>query len=434
MFLLPIICLSLVQAALAQTSTATASALPRLVRFGGTVKGADGNPLAGVTGITFALYSEQTGGAPLWLETQNVTADSNGRYTALLGATKFDGLPAELSTSEQARWVGAQVQGQPEQPRVLLVSAPYALKAGDAETIGGLPPSAFMLAAPYASLASSSPSGGATARAASPDATPAALSGSGTADYIPLWTTASNIGSSVLFQSGTGASAGIGINTVTPASTLDINGGGTIRGTLSLPAPGTATASAGYDSQPLDLAASVFNSGTAAAQASTFQLKAEPVGNDTSTPAASLNLLYGLGASTPAETGLAIASNGKINFATGQVFPCAAPLNAANVFSASQTVNGSVIAAGQFVSTAATGTAPLQVASATQVANLNASLLGGLGASSLQLCHPGRQHFQRQSERHGQPVHHRSDHHRIGLHLLRADPAGRVDGYRVEGL
>jgi hypothetical protein len=101
-----------------------------------------------VAGITFALYSEPTGGAPLWLETQNVTADSNGRYTALLGATKPDGLPAELFTSEQARWVGVQVQGQPEQPRVLLVSAPYALKAGDAETIGGLPPSAFVLAAP----------------------------------------------------------------------------------------------------------------------------------------------------------------------------------------------------------------------------------------------------------------------------------------------
>ena len=87
------------------------------------------------------LYSEQTGRAPLWMETQNVTADANGHYTALLGATQSGGLPAELFSSEQARWVGIQVQ---EQPRVLLVSAPYALKASDAETIGGLPPSAFV--------------------------------------------------------------------------------------------------------------------------------------------------------------------------------------------------------------------------------------------------------------------------------------------------
>src|SRR5271154_6111331 len=138
--------LSLVSLTVAQTSSQTASALPRLVRFGGTVKDLNGNPLTGVVGITFAFYSEQSGGAALWLETQNVTADNTGRYTALLGSTKPDGLPAELFTSEQARWVGVQVSGQPEQARVLLVSAPYALKAGDAETVGGLPPSAFMLA------------------------------------------------------------------------------------------------------------------------------------------------------------------------------------------------------------------------------------------------------------------------------------------------
>ena len=130
------------QLTLAQTSTQTASALPRLVRFGGTVRDLNGNALTGVVGMTFALYSEKTGSAPLWVETQNATADSNGHYTVLLGSTKPEGLPAELFTSEQARWVGVQVSGQSEQPRVLLVSAPYALKAGDAETIGGLPPSA----------------------------------------------------------------------------------------------------------------------------------------------------------------------------------------------------------------------------------------------------------------------------------------------------
>ncbi|MGA7928681.1 MAG: hypothetical protein WCA20_22130 [Candidatus Sulfotelmatobacter sp.] len=63
------------QLTFAQTPTQTASALPRLVRFSGTVKDLNGNPLTGVVGITFALYSEQAGGATLWLETQNVTAD-----------------------------------------------------------------------------------------------------------------------------------------------------------------------------------------------------------------------------------------------------------------------------------------------------------------------------------------------------------------------
>ena len=103
--LLVALCLSMAQLALAQAPTGTEPALPRLVRFGGTVRDPNGGPLAGVVGVTFALYSEQTGGAPLWLETQNATADSSGHYTALLGATKPEGLPVELFTGEQARWV-----------------------------------------------------------------------------------------------------------------------------------------------------------------------------------------------------------------------------------------------------------------------------------------------------------------------------------------
>ncbi len=47
--------LSLVQLTFAQKPNQTASALPRLVRFSGTVKDLNGNPLTGVVGITFAL-------------------------------------------------------------------------------------------------------------------------------------------------------------------------------------------------------------------------------------------------------------------------------------------------------------------------------------------------------------------------------------------
>jgi hypothetical protein len=43
-----------------------------------------------------------------------------------------------------------QVEAQKEHPRTLLVSTPYALKALDAETIGGKPASAFQLATPAA--------------------------------------------------------------------------------------------------------------------------------------------------------------------------------------------------------------------------------------------------------------------------------------------
>jgi len=88
-------CLLLLGAAAAQTPAG--SALPRLVRFSGTAKDTGGSSVTGVTGITFALYAEQTGGAPLWSETQSVQAGPDGRYTVLLGAAKSEGPPASLS-------------------------------------------------------------------------------------------------------------------------------------------------------------------------------------------------------------------------------------------------------------------------------------------------------------------------------------------------
>jgi hypothetical protein len=88
-----------------------------------------------------------------------------------------------------------------------------------------------------------------------------------------------------------------------------------------MPAVGTATASAGYNSQALRLTASVFSSASATAVAPHFQWQAEPVGNDTASPSGTLNLLASSGTATPAETGLKIASNGQITFASGQTFP-----------------------------------------------------------------------------------------------------------------
>src|SRR5262249_19532194 len=88
----------------------------------------------------------------------------------------------------------------------------------------------------------------------------------------------------------------------------------------TLPATGTATATAGVNSNPLDTHGSSFNSGTSTALDQLFRGQAEPVGNNTTSPSGTLNLLFGA-SSTPAETGLSIASNGRITFASGQTFP-----------------------------------------------------------------------------------------------------------------
>jgi hypothetical protein len=133
------------------------AAVPSMVNFSGVLTDANGKALTGALGVTFSLYKESQGGSPLWMETQNVQADKAGHYTVALGSTKSQGLPADIFASGEARWLGVQAQAQAEQPRVLLVSVPYALKALDAETIGGLPPSAFVLAAPPTGVSSSDP-------------------------------------------------------------------------------------------------------------------------------------------------------------------------------------------------------------------------------------------------------------------------------------
>jgi hypothetical protein len=309
---------SLVQLTFAQMPTHTASALPRLVRFSGAVKDLGGTPLTGVVGITFALYSEQTGGAALWLETQNATADSGGHYTALLGSTKPDGLPPDLFTSEQARWVGVQVSGQPEQPRVLLLSVPYALKAADAETVGGLPASAFVLAAPpLPTSTTNAETPAATAPQPLATGTTPVTTAGGTVNKLAKFDAKADITNSLVFDNGTN----VGIGNIAPAAKLDVSGTGIFRGALTLPATGAATATAGTNSQPLNFTASSFNKSTLKAVNETFRWQGEPVGNNSATPLGKLNLLFGSGTATPTETGLSISSKGQITFTSGQTFP-----------------------------------------------------------------------------------------------------------------
>jgi hypothetical protein len=171
-------------------SAAMANSVPQIIQFSGEFSGqlnersGGGAALpSGTASITFTLYENEQGGTALWSETQNVQVDAQGHYTALLGSTSPSGLPMSLFTTVQAHWLAVQPlsQGVAEQPRVLLVSAPYALKAGDAETIGGLPPSAFVR-----TDASSGTSVGTTTAGTGSAAPTSTIVGSGTTPANPL--------------------------------------------------------------------------------------------------------------------------------------------------------------------------------------------------------------------------------------------------------
>ncbi|MGB9257685.1 MAG: hypothetical protein WCC25_22810, partial [Candidatus Korobacteraceae bacterium] len=217
-FAIAIVLSALLLVAITSAQQAPTTSVPNLIRYGGTLKDAQGAPLSSSTlGATFAIYSQQDGGAPIWMETQNVTTDAAGNYSVLLGSTTATGLPGDLFSQQEQRWLGVQIQGQAEQPRVLMVSVPYAFKAHEAETLGGKPPSAYMsVPQPETGVI------GMGAVQVANGEQPPQVGGGGTTNYIPVWTSSSNLGNSAIYQSGNS----VGIGTTSPVSPLTVFGSG----------------------------------------------------------------------------------------------------------------------------------------------------------------------------------------------------------------
>ena len=296
------------ESAAAPAAVAASNIVPSLINYSGVLKDSGGRILSTLTGVTFLLYKDEQGGAPLWLETQNVQPDKAGRYSVQLGAASKYGIPPDLFMNGEARWLALQVAGEPEGSRVLLVAVPYAMKSIDAQTLGGLPPSAFMLAAsPATASTSATTSASSSSNSLIQPASAVNVTTSGAAantGALPVFSTATDIEKSIVTQTG---SSGINV-----AGALNVNG------TLKMPALGTSTSSAGFNSRSEQYVASSFNGTSHVPVAQTFQWQAEPTGNNTATPSATYSLRFGSGLAVPAETGLKIDHLGHITFAAGQ--------------------------------------------------------------------------------------------------------------------
>jgi hypothetical protein len=303
----------------APEAAAAPTSVPALIRYSGFALGEDGKPLGNRASVTFLIFTDQQGGAPVFTESQDVPVDADGRYTVELGATLPNGIPATVFANGDARWLEVQIAGQNPQPRVLLLSVPYALKAGDATTLGGLPVSAFALAG------SVRPATGTVAAAS--DATAQTTTSDtvtttgGTSGNVPVFTGTATIANSKLFQNTTG----VGVGTTTPAGLLDVNGASYFRGNVQVSVHNSATPAAGANSNTLTLVVGAWNSTTSSVTQPKFAWQAAPIGNNTASPSAILQLQSTTTSASPANTGFYFNADGTVHFASGQTFPGAGP-------------------------------------------------------------------------------------------------------------
>jgi hypothetical protein len=204
----------------APTTTPPTSTVPRSMPINGQALTVKGEPRTGGALVTFSLYTDQNDSTPIWTEQQTVTLDPDGRYFAILGSASVEGLPADAFSAGTPRWLGVKVEADPEQPRMMLLSVPYALKAGDADTVGGKPVSDFVLSGKLNDEVKSTLKE--TVRTALKDegvATKAAVSPNNptTAGFLQK-DTGGGLADSQLFDNGTN----VGLGTAAPAATFDI--------------------------------------------------------------------------------------------------------------------------------------------------------------------------------------------------------------------
>jgi hypothetical protein len=197
-------------------SYAQSGSVPRLIRYRGELTTHFESSAPRVISITFSVYRDKDQGDVLWTETQQVELSDSGQFEVLLGALSSDGLPPELFGGNEPRWLGVTPEGGDELPRTLLVSVPYAIRAGDAETLAGRPASAYVLqdapGAPSPEVRPSNNSNG--------EPQPSTIVSNGNPNYLAKFIDAATVATSNIIET----SLGLGVDVASPTQKLDVYG------------------------------------------------------------------------------------------------------------------------------------------------------------------------------------------------------------------
>lgn len=121
----------------AVASLALADGAPTQIAYSGRVSD-NGVPLTGTHAFEFRLFASDTGGSSVWSETQSSVTVTQGLIDVRLGANQP--LTATVFTGTQL-YLEVVIDGNVLSPRTPVVSAPYAISAGTAATLGTLKPS-----------------------------------------------------------------------------------------------------------------------------------------------------------------------------------------------------------------------------------------------------------------------------------------------------
>jgi hypothetical protein len=335
----------------------TSSSVPLVVRFTGSMKELDGTIASGTRSIAFGLYKTQTGESPLWSETQTVSLDEEGHYTVLLGAASPLGIPANAFAAGEPQWIGVTPDDGVERARIEIVSVPYAMKAADADTLGGKTAADFVslqqwnvLLSSLSSPNSSSATTNSIPRYPSPvpspptpwpprfptqpeqapsfestsSAGPSFLSDATSGPPLQIKSPAliTNLNADLLHGLSDSAFAKLSENNLFSASQ---NFPGGIVMPASNPEPNAPSL---VDSSSLDFLSSSSNPQNDSIITQQFRWASHSLSGAIAEPLAHLSLMFGENGATPSPTGLSINSDGTLIFAPGQQLPASAVMAA----------------------------------------------------------------------------------------------------------
>jgi hypothetical protein len=129
-----LVCLAAV-ASLASFASIAEAQVPEKMDYQVMLTDDSDQPLADATvSMAFRLYDAESGGTLKWSENQDVTTNSIGVASVVLGSVGTIYSPDFVDPL----WLEVEVDGQILSPRRELVSAPYAFYAADSDALGGL--------------------------------------------------------------------------------------------------------------------------------------------------------------------------------------------------------------------------------------------------------------------------------------------------------